>query len=152
MKNRFETFTVLISKIHRNIRKIKNLEMSEYNLRSTHISCLYYLYEASSMTATDLCEKCEEDKATISRSVEYLEKNGFLTCEAKLTKRYKSLLTLTEKGRLAGKKISEKINRVLAEISISLSEEQRLEFYRNLMVISEALETIGKRLNDPENV
>ena len=46
MKERFETFTVLINRISRNIRKIKNQEMAEYNLRSPHISCLYYLYMA----------------------------------------------------------------------------------------------------------
>ena len=40
MKERFETFTVLINRISRNIRKIKNQEMAEYNLRSSHISCL----------------------------------------------------------------------------------------------------------------
>ena len=86
MKERFETFTVLIAKISRNIRKIKNQEMAEYNLRSAHISCLYYLYLSEGMTATELCERCEEDKATISRSLDYLEKNGYLTCETQNAK------------------------------------------------------------------
>ena len=44
MNERFETFTVLINRISRNIRKIKNQEMAEYKLRSVHISCLYYLH------------------------------------------------------------------------------------------------------------
>lgn len=74
LKKRFETFTVLINRINRNIRKIKNQEMAEYNLWSTHISCLYYLYQSEGLTATDLCECCGEDKATISRSLDYLEK------------------------------------------------------------------------------
>ncbi|MEE0969510.1 MAG: helix-turn-helix domain-containing protein, partial [Clostridia bacterium] len=78
MKERFETFTVLINRISRNIRKIKNQEMAEYNLRSAHVSCLYYLYMHKGATATDLCERCEEDKATISRAIDYLETNGFL--------------------------------------------------------------------------
>ena len=55
MKERFETFTVLINKINRNIRKIKNQEMAEYNLRSAHVSCLYHLYSIEGLTATDLC-------------------------------------------------------------------------------------------------
>ena len=87
MKKRFETFTVLINKISRNIRKIKNQKMAEYGLRSTHVSCLYFLYTADSLTATELCERCEEDKATISRSLDYLEENGFITCDAKSEKR-----------------------------------------------------------------
>ena len=44
MEERFKTFTVLISKISRNIKKIKNQEMAEYGLRSVHVTCLYYLY------------------------------------------------------------------------------------------------------------
>ena len=95
MKQRFETFTVLINRISRNIRRIKNQEMAEYNLRSSHISCLYYLYLAEGLTATDLCERCEEDKATIARCLEYLATNGYLTCESNSAKRSKRHLVLT---------------------------------------------------------
>ena len=144
MTERFETFTVLVTKISRNIRKLKNQEMAEYNLRSSHISCLYYLYSAESMTATDLCEKCDEDKATISRAIEYLEEKGFLTCETKSAKRYKSPLLLTEKGKEAGKKIYDKVNRILDEVSVDLTEEERISFYRSLTIISARLETLVK--------
>ena len=108
--DRFATFTVLINRISRNIRKIKNQEMAEYDLKSVHVSCLYYLYLEEKMTATDLCERCEEDKATISRALDYLETKGYLTCESKSTKRYKSPLILTEDGYVVGKKIADKIN------------------------------------------
>lgn len=148
MKERFETFTVLIAKISRNIRKIKNQEMAEYGLRSPHISCLYYLYSAESLTATELCEKCEEDKATISRSLDYLEKNGYIICEAKYTKRYKSPLLLTDKGKKVGKKITDKINVILDEISVGLTKKERIEFYRSLTVISDRLDAIGKQYDE----
>ena len=144
MKARFETFTVLINRISRNIRKIKNQEMAAYNLRSAHISCLYYLYSAESMTATDLCERCEEDKATISRALDYLETNGYLFCEAKSAKRYKTPLMLTEKGFAVAKEIAEKIDGVLDEISVNLTEEERIAFYRSLKIISDSLEAVFK--------
>ena len=76
MQERFETFTVLINRISRDIRKIKNQEMADYHLRSAHVSCLYYVYSLGSVTSAELCEHCEEDKATISRAVDYLETNG----------------------------------------------------------------------------
>lgn len=148
MKNRFETFTVLIAKISRNIRKIKNQEMADDHLRSSHISCLYYLYLTEGLTATDLCERCEEDKATISRSLEYLERGGYLTCESKSAKRYKTPLILTDKGKEAGKKIAGKISRFLDEVSASLTEEERDIFYRGLNLISDGLETISNRLSE----
>ena len=144
MQERFETFTVLINRISRNIRKIKNQEMAEYNLRSAHVSCLYYLYVHKGATATDLCERCEEDKATISRALDHLETNGFLTCESKSAKRYKSPLILTDKGNEAGKKIADKISGVLDAVSDCLTEEERVAFYRSLTIISESLEFLTK--------
>ena len=149
--DRFATFTVLINRISRNIRKIKNQEMAEYNLKSIHVSCLYYLYIEDKMTATDLCERCEEDKATISRALDYLETKGYLTCESKSTKRYKSPFILTEEGRDIGKKIADKINGVLDIISTSLTEKERVEFYRSLSIISESLETVSRQKCD-ENI
>jgi len=140
MIQRFETFTVLINKISRNIRRIKNQEMAEYGLRSTHVSCLYYLYSTDSMTATDLCEKCEEDKATISRSLDFLEEKGYLLCRPKTAKRYKNPLILTEQGREAGKRITDKIQNVLEKIGIGLTEEERVSFYHSLTIISHNLE------------
>ena len=145
MKERFETFTVLINRIGRNIRRIKNQEMAEYNLRSAHVSCLYFIYKAKNITATELCEKCEEDKATISRALDYLEKNEFITCESKSVKRYKSPLVLTKKGSIVGKKIADKIDDVLNEISIGLSNDERNEFYRSLSIVSNCIEAIANK-------
>ena len=142
MEARFETFTVLINRISRNIRKIKNQEMAEYHLRSAHFSCLYYLYAEEGLTATELCERCEEDKATISRSIEYLEEQGYLVCAEK---RYKSPLELTEKGREVGRKIAHKIAGVLEEISGGLTEEERVAFYRSLSVISDSLDAVARK-------
>ena len=145
MEERFETFTVLINRISRNIRKIKNQEMADYNLRSAHVSCLYYIYRAETITATELCEKCEEDKATISRALDYLEKNEFITCLSPNTKRYKSPLVLTEKGSIVGKKIADKIDGVLDQISVGLTEEERQSFYSYLSIISNSLEAIANK-------
>lgn len=145
MTERFETFTVLINRISRNIRKIKNQEMAEYRLRSSHISCLYYLYTSGGLTATDLCERSAEDKATVSRSLDYLEKNGYLICETKSANRYKSPLKLTEKGLDIGKRIADKIAAVLEEISVELTEAQRLQFYHSLSVISQRLDGIANK-------
>ena len=145
MQERFETFTVLINRISRNIRKIKNQEMAAYHLRSVHVSCLYYLYTDPGATATILCERCEEDKATISRALDHLETNGYLVCQTKSAKRYKSPLILTDKGVEAGKKIADKINEVLDAVSDGLTDEERVAFYRSLSVISNRLEAISKR-------
>lgn len=143
MEKRFETFTVLINRISRNIRKIKNQEMAEFNLRSAHISCLYYLYASRGLTAAELCERCEEDKATVSRALEYLEETGCIARES-AARRYKSPLVLTQKGMELGKLIADKINRVLEDISSGLTEEERLSFYRSLTIISNSLDKVAQ--------
>ena len=144
MQERFETFTVLINRISRNIRKIKIQEMAAYHLRSAHVSCLYYLYTNSGATATELCERCEEDKATISRALDYLETNGYIVCQTENAKRYRSPLYLTEKGQTVGKKIADKILEVLDTISGGLTDTERAAFYRSLSIISESLEAVSR--------
>ena len=110
MQQRFETFTVLIAKISRSIRRIKAEEMSEFHLKGPHVSCLYYLTQLGPLTAGQLCDRCEEDKAAVSRSLEYLEQNGYVT---RPDKRYRSPLTLTEKGQETGRAIAGKIDRLV---------------------------------------
>lgn len=143
MKKRFETFTVLISKINRCIKKIKSEEMSNFNLKTSHVSCLYYLYKNDNeLTAKELCDICDEDKAAISRAIDYLETEGFIACESKTEKRYKSPLSLTEKGRQVGEMVSNKVDNYVDLASIGLSESDRKIFYNSLILISDNLQQI----------
>lgn len=148
MEERFKTFTVLIAKINRCIRRIKNGEMAEFHLKSPHVSCLYYLYRSHSLTAKELCDICEEDKGAISRSIEYLEKGGYIVCNSKTLKRYRAPLELTELGKRVGKCIADKIDNVLKEASAGLSEENRLVFYESLALISGNLQKISDRYGE----
>ena len=142
MEERFKTFTVLISKISRYIRRIKTEEMAKFNLKSPHVSCLYYLYKNQTLTAKELCDICEEDQAAISRSIEYLETNNYLICDSNLKKRYKSPLFLTEKGQQIGKIIAEKIDSILKIASDGLTDEDRNTLYSSLKIISDNLKNI----------
>ena len=142
MAERFEMFTVLIAKASRYIKRLKTEEMSEFNLKTPHVSCIYYLYKKEKLTSKELCDICEEDKASISRSLEYLETNGYIRCLDQMKKRYKSSLVLTEKGLRVGKKIEEKIDNILTESSKGLSEEHRKIFYESFALICENLQKI----------
>ena len=68
MKERFRTFTVLITKIYRAIRRIKNEETEKYGLNNPHVSCLYYLYKNEALTLKELTDICLEDKAILSKA------------------------------------------------------------------------------------
>ena len=142
MEERFETFTVLITRISRSIKRIKADEMADFELKGPHVSCLYYLSQRDGMTAAELCERCDEDKAAISRSLDDLEKNGYITCTSGAGKRYKSPLRLTERGKAVGRAIGEKITRIVEAASEGLSEAERQTMYRALALVSENLERI----------
>ena len=142
MENRFETFTTLISKIARNIRRIKSEEMANFNLKTSHVSCIYYLYQNSDLTAKELCDICDEDKGAMSRAIDFLEKEGYLICESKTEKRYKSPLSLTEKGNAVGERISNRVNKYVELASQGLSETDRKLFYDSLKLISDNLQQI----------
>ena len=138
MQEKFKIFTGLISTINRNIRRIKTEIMAEHNLKCLHVSTVYYLYVEGQMTLKELCEVCNEDKGAISRSVKSLEEEGLV--DNGLTERkYKNKLFLTEKGKVIGKQITEKIDNAINFAIEGLSEEDRTNIYRGLGIIAKNL-------------
>lgn len=144
MQERFKTFTVLISKINRLIRKIKTEEMVEFDLKSTHVSCLYYLYESEGLTSSGLTDITQEDKALVSRALEQLEEGGFVSCDAEYKKRYRSRLHLTPRGERMGRIIASKIDEFFVLVGEGLEDEDRDAMYRSLNKICDNLENICK--------
>jgi DNA-binding MarR family transcriptional regulator len=130
--------------------------MAEYNLKSPHVSCLYYLYKRPGMTAAELCELCEEDKAAASRSILYLEKNGYLSREGIGSRgatrgggrHYRVPLMLTEQGSDVAARIVERIDRVLEAVAEGVSAEDRATMYRTLEQINRNLRTICEEYGD----
>ena len=117
--------------------------MEQQGLKSTHISCIYYLHKNEMpLTAVELCAACEEDKAAISRAVTFLESKGYLMRDSKNDKAYRSRLFLTEKGKAAGKFVSDRIEEFLAGASEGLSDGDREIMYKSLRLISDNLDKI----------
>ena len=148
MQERYKTFTLLMAHISRSIRRIKSEEMAEFNLKSQHVSCLYYLYRGGALTAKELCDACEEDKANISRSIDYLEENGYLVSGAATPRRYKRHLTLTEKGEDIARRLAEKVDAVLRQASEGVAKEDRAVMYRCLDRINTNLQRICDQYED----
>ncbi len=151
MEERYQLFTTLISKCARLVKRIKSNEMSGMNMKSSYVSCLYYLYiNDKAMTAKELCEVCEEDKAYVSRSMDALEKGGYIVCASKREKRYNSPISLTEKGVEVAKEIAGRIDRIVETASMGLTEENRKIFYASLGLICKNLERICEKYGEGE--
>ncbi len=143
MIKRYETFTVLIANITRSLRKIKTEEMAKWNLKSHHLSCIFYLYEHKSLTLKELADVSGEDKANLSRSIEILETMELVEPEKSKSRRYKNRLILTEKGVAVGKGIYDRVEEILREVSNDLSEEDREIMYRSLNTVDRNLQKIS---------
>ena len=145
METRYKTFTGLITRLMRSIRRIKTDEMADFQLKGPHVSCLYYLYDEGAMTAAALCEKCGEDKAALSRALETLCEGGYIT---RGDRRYRSPISLTDSGRAVCEDIARRIDRVVEEAGAGLSEEERATMYRALNTICSNLENVCERKKD----
>ena len=141
--DRYSRFTILINRISRSIYRIKDDAMCRYGLKSAHVSCLYYLYkEGKPLTARELCDACEEDKAAVSRAIDLLCKEGYVTCGGNSEKKYKIPITLTEKGEEVGKAVADKITRILSVLDDGVSDEDRAILYESLEKISQTLQNV----------
>ena len=150
MEERFRNFTVLITKLYRAIRKIKNEETEEYGLSSPHVSCLYYLYKEHSLTLTELVDICLEDKAILSKAIAHLEKVELIACDSNQKKRYNSYFTLTDKGMTVAQGIATKIDNILDYVSDGVSDADREILYRSLSIISDKLDKLCEKYEGEE--
>lgn len=141
MKYRFEKFTSNITKLYRVIQKLKEIEVKDYGLKSQHVMIIYYLARnEDGLTSKELKELCDEDKAAISRSVKFLEEKGLISIEKQnKNKSYRSPITLTEEGLEVSNLINQKIQNAVERGGSGLSEEERLNFYNALILISNNL-------------
>ena len=145
LDGRFALFTLLIARLSRSVKRIKSEEMAEFQLKGPHVSCLYYLSLSDGLTASALCERCDEDKAAISRSLEYLQTHGYITAGGSTARRYKTPLYLTETGWAVCGVIHARIASIVEAASTGLTEEERQTMYRALQTISTNLDDICGR-------
>ncbi len=138
MQEHFKLFTTLIASINREIKHVKTQIIADHNLKCPHVSTLYYLYVENGLTLKELCEKCNEDKGAISRSVKSLELEGLVEMSS-LQKKYKQKLMLTEKGKEIGKDVAKKIDIAVKRAIENLSDEDKNCVYRSLSIISQNL-------------
>ena len=96
------------------------------------------------ITAVQLCEACEKDKAAISRTVAELEQAGLVKRNERNGIRYRSPLTLTEQGEAAARSVSIRAQQAVERAGEGLEDAQREVFYRVLGLIAGNLHAICK--------
>ena len=139
MQDRFVMFTTLIGNISRSIFRMKSELMSEFDLKSSHVSCLYYLHHGMAKSSAELCRVCDEDKANISRAVKELEERGMIVRQRDSRGRRSGRLAITDDGHEIAIFITEQIDNILAVLDGAATDEERRIMYKALSGISTRL-------------
>jgi len=144
MLHRFEEFSFAISTIYHNIQKIERDEMEKYGLKGPHAQYLVAMTRCpEGVTAAQLSELCDRDKAAVSRALSELEKRGLVIRELANDTAYRALLKLTETGSAAARFVCEKATQAVDLAGKGLSEQDRQIFYSVLHRIATNLQTIA---------
>ena len=136
MIKRFEEFVSLINTAYKGLQKIKSYEVEGLGLKGSHVMCLFYLGQYDEgLTSGELCDKCREDKAAVSRNLKFLQEKGYVTVSDDENKKYKLKNILTDKGRNAYETLVALIVSCVDKFGTGLTEKERTTFYKALGVI-----------------
>lgn len=145
MISRFEQFSFAISNIYRSIQKIEREEMDKYGLKGVYAQYLVALDRyPNGLTAAQLCEICDLDKAAVSRAVGEMVNRGLLARISSNDNGYRAKLCLTASGRDAAAYVSRRAQQAVAAAGCDLTDADRSVLYAALESISARLQTISK--------
>jgi len=145
MIRKYELFSGAISSMYRDIQRIERTEMAKFGLKGPHAQCLLTMsHYPEGLTATQLCEACEKDKAAVSRILTELEQGGMILRTRRNGTLYRASLTLTEQGKKAAETVKERARLAVEQAGIGLDDAQREIFYRVLALIAGNLHAICK--------
>lgn len=143
MVSRFEEFSSSIFAINRCIQKIERVEMAKFGLKGPQAQCLLALARyQDGMTAGQLRDACDKDKAAISRTVAELEQEGMVERISSNGNRYRAMLKLTEHGRKAAAQVAERARIAVEAAGFGMDDAQRAALYGALRTIAGRLQTI----------
>ena len=145
MIERVEQFVSYISMIHRDIQRIEREEMEKLGLKGAYAQYLVAMHRhPEGITAADLCEVCDKDKAAVSRAVAEMEKHGLLNKLCNQDNQYRALLKLTEHGKHAAEFVCRRAVSAVQFAAEGIDDETRKIMYRCLRSVSSRVQMICK--------
>ena len=149
---RFEKFALLIDGVQKCIQKFKMAIAPTHGVKGVHVLWIYELFiHPDGLTSAELAVKSNIDPSLISRELTALKRKGYITREASSSKRsYNSRITLTEEGRLLGRKIQDMALDVQERVGYGVSIEELSIFYSFLERLHDNLENYISETETPE--
>ncbi len=131
MQSAFETFSLSIEQIGKNIRKYKDGQAAELGLRGIHVMVLHQLSKSGEgMTAAGLSRACGVNRAFVSRVVSELLSLSLVSYADPTTERpYRTRLQLTECGDKTVERMNRRIEEAVAALGADISARDMAIFY-----------------------
>lgn len=139
---RFTTFTMRISRLHKLIQKLKTDGMGRFGLKGVDTLCLYQLSLHGPMTFAEIGEHCDLDPALVSRTLRGLTKGGMVVKDGEPGK-YRASYALTQEGQALTKKIAAIIQTIQTRADNGIEHADLITFYRVLDQITANLEEMA---------
>lgn len=144
MISRYEQFSALISGIQRGIQRIERDEMEKLGYKGAYAQYLAAMRRyKDGLTAAQLCEICDRDKAAVSRILVEMEQKGLVQREGGAA--YRASLQLTDKGRSVAELVCRKGQNAVEAGGVGLTEEDRRIYFAALEKIAGNLEAISRQ-------
>jgi DNA-binding MarR family transcriptional regulator len=153
MMSRFERFSYAIFGISHHWHKISGDEMKKYGLKGTYAVYLITMYRCKDgITAAQLCEMCNRDKADVSRAISAMEKQGLVKKEGVNQNLYRAQIKLTDEGLAAAEKVQKRASLAVEIAGKDLTDEKRSTFYEALELIASNMQILSEKgLPDDES-
>ncbi len=143
MLERFEQFSAAISAIYRDIQKIEKDEMDRLGYKGAFAQYLVLLRRnPEGLTAAEICELCDRDKAAVSRVMAEMEEKGLVV---RFGSAYRARLALTELGLDAADFVACRAQVAVLEAGKGLSDRDRVIFYEALSRVASNLQALSQQ-------
>lgn len=109
------------------------------NVNRTQLRALVFIKNNGEITMTDLCEKLNIEKGSLTTMVDDLTKKGYLTRNRDLRDRRKYILNLTTSGEEIAKDFLESLGNRLEVRFLQLDEQDRNKFMESIKNLEEIL-------------
>lgn len=144
--DRFQRLTLKLAKLQKTIQRIKTHQMSALGLKGAHAACVSFLVKhPEGMTATQLCECTELNKAAVSRLLKELEQGEYICYEE--GKRYRTKIYLTEQGKRMAESFHERMISAVNAGKNAITENELEQFYNILDRLTENLDGFCQTLD-----
>ena len=144
---RFKKFTLLIDGIHKSVHNLKVTIAPHLGVKGVHVLWIYELLMTPlGLTAAELAARSNINRSLISREIEALVKDGYVSTSDGDGIRYNEKLVLTERGIELAKRIRDEVIGVQDAVDDGVSEEELISLYATLEKLNNNFKKIEKTI------